>query len=90
MNCDFCGEELIDKGLLITTGAVEKRWACSDCYIKALIEGRADIVHSWGYEKEEAKEEPVELEESDKGDESHSPTFLGKEIKLDGETEEKV
>ena len=63
MDCDFCGEDIEGKGLLITKGALTKYWACSDCFVEALIKGRADIIHSWGYVEAEAEEEPERREE---------------------------
>lgn len=56
MQCHFCHAELDDKGMLMTTGDVEKYWSCSDCFVKKRIEGRAEILHHWGYAEEE--EEP--------------------------------
>ena len=63
MDCDFCEADIEDRGLLITAGVPEKQWACSDCFITALIKGRADIVHHWGYETEEPEEETEPTEE---------------------------
>ena len=64
MDCDFCGENIEDKGLLISTGGLEKQWACTDCFVEALIKGRADIIHHWGFIEEKAKPEPKPGEES--------------------------
>lgn len=58
MECDTCGADIEGKGLLITTGTIMKEWACTDCFVTALIKGRADIVHHWGFNIEEFPEEP--------------------------------
>ncbi len=46
----------------MTKGDADKHWACSDCFVSFRIEGRAEIVHHWGYERKKDKpdEEPLE------------------------------
>ena len=58
MECEFCGEDIDNKGLLIDTKEYKKRWVCSDCFVKNFIAGGITLIHHWGFAEQKAPEEP--------------------------------
>ena len=58
MECEFCGEDIEDKGLLVSSKDYEKHWVCSDCFTTGSIKGDYTIVHHWGYLEKKGTEDP--------------------------------